>query len=105
MKKITLILLVCCLPLVSFGQSLLRDPQKVIIDKKAGRVGYTRNRLLVSNFGNGSIVEIDTAGNQSIFISGAGFVDGLEIVGENVYGVGNNRMVLWVITLIQKGKL
>lgn len=82
------------IPLVCPAQSLLNAPQKIVIDKKPGRVGYTQNRLLVSNFTGGSLVEIDTLGNQSYFIQGAGFIDGLEVVGNVVYGVSSNRIVL-----------
>ncbi|MFC2120639.1 FlgD immunoglobulin-like domain containing protein [Bacteroidota bacterium] len=93
-RKFTIALLVICLPIICFGQSLLNAPQKIVIDKKPGRIGFTRNRLLVSNYANGDIVEIDSAGNQSYFKRNANFVDGLEVVGDVVYGIGNNRMVL-----------
>ncbi len=73
-------------PTISGAQNLLNAPQKIVIDSK-------RNRLLVSNYNTGDIVQIDSAENQSYFVQGAGFVDGLEIVGDTVYGVGNNRVV------------
>jgi len=102
MKKLNLLLLafggtalLLCFPPSSLeAQNLLNTPQKIVIDRKPGRVGFTRNRLLVSNYDTGSIVEIDTLGMQSYFIQGAGFVDGLEIVGNNIYGIGNNRKIL-----------
>lgn len=72
---------------LSNAQNLLSGPQKIAIDAK-------RNRLLVSNFNNGALVEIDSAGNQRYFVQGAGFVDGLEVVGDTVYGIGNNRKVI-----------
>jgi|WetSurMetagenome_2_1015567.scaffolds.fasta_scaffold21995_2 hypothetical protein len=68
------------------AQNLLDAPQKIVLDAR-------RNRLLVSNYHTGDIVQIDSAGNQSYFVQGAGFVDGLEIVGDTIYGVGNNRVV------------
>lgn len=66
------------------AQSLLNGPQKIVMDKK-------RNRLLVSNGNDGKLVEIDSAGVQHSFIDTAGFIDGLEIVGDTIYGVGENR--------------
>ena len=68
------------------AQNLLNAPQKIVIDEP-------RNRLLVSNFNSGALVQIDSAGNQTYFKQSANFVDGLEIVGDTVYGVGSNRYV------------
>jgi len=73
-------------PAICKAQSLLSGPQKIVIDK-------TRNRMLVSNFNTGDIVQIDSAGIQDTFVLGADFVDGLEIVGDTVYGVGYNRII------------
>jgi hypothetical protein len=83
------VLFVAFLPwLASSGisQNLLNGPQKIVIDTP-------RNRLLVSNYDSGNIVQIDYAGNQTNFVKDAGFVDGLEIVGDTVYGVGNDRKI------------
>ncbi|MFH0759942.1 MAG: FlgD immunoglobulin-like domain containing protein [Bacteroidota bacterium] len=74
-------------PVTSVAQNLLRGPQKIVVDA-------ARNRLLVSNYDGGALVEIDSAGHQSYFVQNAGFVDGCEIVGDTIYGVGNNRRVL-----------
>jgi sugar lactone lactonase YvrE len=71
---------------LSFAQILLSSPQKIVVDGK-------RNRLLVSNEGDGAIVQIDSTGHQTYFIQNAGFIDGMEIVGDTVYGVGSNRVV------------
>jgi hypothetical protein len=65
---------------------LLSGPQKVVIDSE-------RNRYLVSNYNTGSLVQIDSAGNQSYFVQAANFIDGLEIVGDTVYGVGHGRKI------------
>jgi hypothetical protein len=74
-------------PAISHAQNLLHAPQKIVIDAP-------RNRLLVSNDTiTGDIVEIDSAGNQTFFVQGAGFIDGMEIVGDTVYGVCRNRKV------------
>ena len=80
------ILIILFIPAICEAQNLLRSPQKIVIDE-------TRNRLLVSKFDTGDIVQIDSSGNQRYFVQGANFVDGLEIVGDVVYGVGNNRNV------------
>jgi DNA-binding beta-propeller fold protein YncE len=68
------------------AQNLLNGPQKISIDAK-------RNRLLVSNANSGDLVQIDSTGKQDYFVRGADFVDGLEIVGDTVYGIGNNRKI------------
>lgn len=74
-------------PAISHAQNLLHAPQKIVIDAP-------RNRLLVSNDTiTGDIVEIDSAGNQTFFVQGAGFIDGMEIVGDTVYGVCRNRKI------------
>lgn len=78
-----LILICIAIPVVSQAQ-LLSYPQKIVIDVE-------RNRLLVSNFGNGALVQIDANSIQDTFITNAGFVDGMDIVGNVVYGVGHNR--------------
>ncbi|MFZ5941342.1 MAG: SMP-30/gluconolactonase/LRE family protein [Bacteroidota bacterium] len=79
-----------CLILVQFtntsAQSLLNGPQKIVVDAK-------RDRLLASNYFTGDIVQIDSAGKQSYFIKEAGFTDGIEIMGDTIYGVGENRMI------------
>ena len=75
------------IPAITQGQNLLHAPQKIVID-------VLRNRLLVSNDTvTGDIVQIDSAGNQTYFMQGAGFIDGMEIVGDTVYGVCKNRKI------------
>lgn len=69
-----------------YTQNLLNGPQKIVIDTK-------RNRLLVSNYNSGDIIQIDSIGNQSYFVKGADFIDGIEIVGDTIYGVGSNRKI------------
>lgn len=83
----TLVLLSMSLmfPVSSNAQNLLRYPQMIVID-------IDRDRLLVSNYGGGgSLVQIDSDGNQTFFVENAGCIDGMEIIGDVVYGVGNNR--------------
>lgn len=73
-------------PVVSQPQNLLNNPQKIVVDSK-------RNQLLVSNFKTGDIVQIDSTNKQSYFLEDADFVDGLEIVGDTIFGIGNNRHI------------
>lgn len=68
------------------AQNYLNAPQKIAIDSK-------RDRLLVSNFNNGNLVEISNTGVQSIFIAGAECVDGIEIVGDTIFAIGSNRKI------------
>lgn len=78
--------LVLLLPTNGYTQNLLNGPQKIVIDIK-------RNRLLVSNANSGDLIQIDSIGNQTYFVKNADFIDGLEIVGDTIYGVGNNRKI------------
>jgi sugar lactone lactonase YvrE len=73
------LLIVLCITFACKAQNLLNKPQKIVIDKE-------RNRLLVSNFGTGDIIQIDSSGNQRFFKRNAEFNDGMEIVGNTVYG-------------------
>jgi len=69
-------------PVMCFAQNLLQGPQKIVIDKE-------RNRYIVSNWsGGGDLVSIDSLGNQSYFVENAGMTDGMQIVGDTVYGTG-----------------
>jgi len=76
------------LPIVfaSNAQNLLNGSQKIVNDAP-------RNRLLVSNYNDGKLVVIDSTGNQTLFVPNADFVDGLEIIGDTIYGVGTDRVV------------
>jgi hypothetical protein len=95
--QIILALVAVQMPSVCNAQSLLNGPQKIVIDAPRGR-------LLVSNGNNGAIVQIDSTGKQSYFLQNGGFIDGLEIVGDTVYGVGDNRKLL-AYNLITKQKV
>lgn len=85
MKRLILLFLIL-LPSVANAQTLLAGPQKIAIDAK-------RNRLLVSNYNDGSLVQIDSTGTQRYFVKDADFIDGIEIVGDSVYGVGTDRHI------------
>lgn len=89
-KNSSVILIVLLISLImpsnGYTQNLLNGPQKIVIDTK-------RNRLLVSNANSGDIIQIDSTGTQTYFIQGADFIDGMEIVGDTVYGVGSSRKI------------
>jgi hypothetical protein len=61
-----------------YGQNLLLNPESVAFD-------YQNNRYLVSNVGDGAIVQIDSNGVQSYFAQGLGFCAGNCIVGNTLY--------------------
>ena len=85
--KTLLVSMAFTMPAITYAQNLLHAPQKIVIDTP-------RNRLLVSNDTiTGDIIQIDSAGNQTYFMQGAGFIDGMEIVGDTVYGVCRNRKI------------
>ena len=73
-------------PNVNKAQSLLNGPQKIVIDGM-------RNRLLVSNYNTGDLIQIDSFGVLTPFVLGADIRDGLEIIGDTIYGVGLNRII------------
>lgn len=75
-----LIAIALFLPAIGRADDLLTAPQKIVIDR-------AHNRLLVSNDGTGDIIQIDSLGVQDTFALRAGFVDGMEIAGNTLYGV------------------
>jgi outer membrane protein assembly factor BamB len=99
---VLIVLLTLMLPARGFTQNLLNGPQKIVTDIK-------RNRLLVSNVNSGDLIQIDSIGNQTYFVKGADFIDGIEIVDDIIYGIGSNRKIkaynletkqlVWDITL------
>jgi sugar lactone lactonase YvrE len=66
------------LPAATVAQNLLNLPESAVFDTLF-------NRYLVSNWGTGTIVQIDSNGVQSNFVGPEGCQAGLEIVGEAVY--------------------
>ena len=86
MKNVITLTVLILAAFVLNAQSLLSGPQKIVIDKE-------HIRYLVSNYNNGALVAIDNEGTQEYFVQDAGFIDGLEIVGDTVYGVGSNGKV------------
>lgn len=86
MRARFLVAVVLLLPAVGVAQNLLNGPQKIVID-------VAQSRLLVSNYNTGDIVAIDSTGGQSYFVPAAAFVDGMEIVGNIVYGAASGRRI------------
>jgi hypothetical protein len=60
------------------AQNLLYRPESVVYDS-------LYNRYLVSNWGNGSIVQIDSNGVQSYFTTGHGSINGIYITENKVF--------------------
>jgi len=82
MKTIHIILFSIAFIVNCWSQNLLNQPQKIVIDAE-------RNRYIVSMWGGGGdLVQIDSLGNQSYFVENAGMVDGMQIVGDTLYGSG-----------------
>ena len=74
---------ILAIPLTAESQNLLNNPESVVFDS-------LQNRYLVSNWGNGAIVEIDSTGAQSYFSVALAHVAGLHIVGDTLWAASNN---------------
>lgn len=84
------------------SQNLLVQPESVEFDVQ-------QNRYLVSNFGNGCIVEIDALGNQSYFsqdLMNTHNVVGLHIVDDQLFAAVNNGPLEGVVSFdLQSGEM
>jgi len=80
MKRMKLILLITFITTILFGQNLLNQPESVVYDA-------LNSRYLVSNFGNGNIIQIDSTGTQSIYQMNVFAQGGLHIVDSILYVV------------------
>lgn len=60
------------------AQSLYYNPECVVFD-------YDYNRYLVANYANGTIIEVDSAGEQSYFAVGLGHCLGMHILDDVLY--------------------
>lgn len=72
MKRIQIIIIMFLVSSVLFGQNLLNLPESAVYDS-------LNSRYLVSNWGNGNIVQIDSTGTQSIWLSNVQCFAGLHI--------------------------
>jgi hypothetical protein len=79
------LILFTLLPSIDAGaQNLLRWPESIVYDAR-------NDRYIVSNYLTETLVEIDSVGNQSYFVTGESTIQGLEIVGNTVYvGCGSS---------------
>lgn len=77
-RLILLALFASLLPISANTQNLLNLPESVVYDAP-------RNRYLVSNWGSGDVVQIDSTGVQSIFLDNQQCFAGLQIVGNTLY--------------------
>ncbi|MBN1550044.1 SMP-30/gluconolactonase/LRE family protein, partial [bacterium] len=71
--------------LQSYAQNYLNEPESVVFDA-------ARNRYLISNKGNGKIIQMKD-GVQSIFNSDQASIRGLHILGETLYAACNAGVV------------
>lgn len=71
------ILIICLFEVASNAQSLLNNPESIVFDSD-------RNRYLVSNWGNGAIIQIDSSANQSYF--NTELMNKYRIAGLYIYG-------------------
>lgn len=67
---------------VSNAQNLLNDPESVVYDS-------VNNRYLVSNWGDGNIIQIDSVGEQSYFSTALNRLAGLHIEDNILYTASN----------------
>ena len=63
--------------LISYGQNLLNNPESVVFDA-------ANNRYLVSNWGDGAIIQIDSLGNQTYFSDT--LLNKFKVAGLYIYG-------------------
>ena len=78
MKRIQIIFFMILISSVLFGQNLLNLPESVVYDS-------LNSRYLVSNWGSGNIVQIDSTGTQSIWLSNVQCYAGLHIRDSALY--------------------
>lgn len=78
-------IIIILFPFQTSSQNLLNRPESVVYDS-------LYNRYLVSNWANGSIVQIDSNGVQSYFVTGHGSINGIYIA-ENIVFAGCSTKV------------
>lgn len=82
MNKIVTLSIFMLLAFFSNAQNLLNNPESVVYDEN-------NNRYLVSNCGNGKIIQIDSNGQQSYFNTELTYTLGLHIVGDTLFVSSN----------------
>lgn len=91
-KTFTLLALVCSI-LFSYSQNLLNNPESIVYDS-------VHNRYLVSNCGDGMIIQIDSNGVQSYFNTDLTYILGLHIVGDMLYVSSNDDPYSGIVGLL-----
>jgi len=92
MKRVIYLILV--IPLLVSAQNLLNNPESIIYD-------HVSDSYIVSNWGNGALVRIDSVGNQSYFstqLQGMFSAVGLHVYGDTLlvaYGNAPNPGIGW----------
>jgi len=76
----SIIIIISCLLVIfpALSQNLLNNPESAVYDS-------LHFRYLVSNWADGSIVQIDNNGNQSYFVTGHGSINGIYIAQNKVF--------------------
>ncbi|MCP4580064.1 MAG: T9SS type A sorting domain-containing protein [candidate division Zixibacteria bacterium] len=77
-KNLLFIIVIALIICQSASAQYLSNPESAVYDS-------LYSRYLVSNWSNGRIVQIDSNGVQSLFVSGSGDFAGLCIVGDSLY--------------------
>ena len=83
MKNFLTLIALVCLFFHCHSQNLLNNPESIVYD-------HSLNRYLVSNCGDGQIVQIDSNGLQSYFNTELTYTLGLHIVGDTLYVSSNS---------------
>ncbi len=76
------IAIICFMLLVTntFAQNLLNNPEGVVYD-------LSDNSYLISNYGDGKIIKIDSLGQQSIFNEDCNSLAGMHLVGDTLFAL------------------
>lgn len=93
MKRLVLLCISFIMLLPAYAQNLLNDPESVVYDAQY-------DRYLVSNCGDGCIVQIDQAGNQSYFNTELIVAVGLHIVGDTIFVSSNGGPYTGIVGLL-----
>ena len=86
-----LLLAGCLISPDAFSDGLYSGPESVVFDS-------LRNRYLVANYNNGSIVQVDSEWNESYYKTGLGHALGMTIVGDTLYVSANNFVGINLVT-------
>ena len=80
MNNIYIILFCLAFSAICLCQNLLNNPESAVFDSK-------NNRYLVSNYGNGNIIQFDSLGNQTYFNQDCNSLAGMHLVGDTLFAL------------------